>query len=1282
MSNDSEKTMRPGEPDAEKTMRPAASDADKTVRPPVDPEKTIRPGDSGAEKTMRPADAGVEKTMRPQADADKTMRPDQEQQKEKESMVNRQFTEFELGKVKYTVVKIISDGTGEAQIFLVENKGKQFALKLYYAGIVPPPNHDIMESVRGSAGTGLLVDTFDHGEWTNPQTQQKRDYELMEYCSGGSLDQMKPGGDEKLLGEIALRGAASLDFLHRQHIIHRDVKPANFFFRKPGRKVDDMALADFGIAIVSDENGKAVIDYQLRTKIYAAPEFYDMADGKIQISTKSDFYSLGMMLLALLNGEEIFKLNEFELINMKKHGKLPYPQDLDERSLQLIKALTLPDPNARAGFDEVKRWAAGENIYNLKSERDDVRKFKIVYNPTKDQTAKSPEELAGFMLDDRELATKYLYSGKINQWLTDNLRPDLAIDIETFVEKTYPKDQETGLLASCYRLDEGMPYYDFKGKALSSPQEIADSLKKYISHYSKALSNRNDPLWLFFNARGLANVTNEFAKLFKKGDNRDALLQLIHTLDRTLTWTVVSYDGKTTVECKKPEEVIDVMYNHGISDQSWADLLGEGFLTWLQNADPAVAGKIRSTPGRKERQSAVLYNLSPKVAYNYQMDETAGDYFFTAAEVGNYMNLRMEDFIKDDKDSNANTQLDMLLNIDGTRLWDYLKSKGNYDDKIRWIKYCTDLKSKDNLNKPGPYGWEVAVYKTIKGLGFDPWYTFLKSNKRVYTLAELDAMPGDEVKEELPKFFLQAWMTTFYEENPALDVKKKYAFEKETVKYIEHLRRLDPTVKNVVAFDENQKAVTGPLANLKRKRGAHLFSKVLVALLLLATAGFAIFKLLTVDINIDAQDHTGWIGIVALVVGIIAFLVMWGTSDQGCLINLIVGGVAYGAIFAIIYFLMPFLGYIIAGLLASSLIYVLVACYIRTPMYGKAHRKLFDPTFEELEVEPLQAMFSEDHNAKSSTPEESAKYASYLSSGTKKLWRCLIFPAVLMVGAGFLVWFAGGFGDRPQRRQEPVVVTGTVTANVLNMRSGPGSSDAVVRTLSKGDVLTVTGEAVDGRVPVEIDGATGWVSLEYIQTGTTGAGADSDPDPDSGSVSGKESVPQTSSNVGQTERPTQEVAATPTPETQAVPETQATPDPEPVRRHPLSGLPTKTFDPRPQAIGPDGARVNLFIDRAVIRGGWLYLFFTGSAQGDGGDGYYYPFWDMTKGTIRLNVDDSDGKIAYFPTEKGEDEDLTKVTTGFYLVFGSGAADDVSFYLLEGKDGYRFEDIEIAEIVRR
>jgi uncharacterized protein YraI len=70
----------------------------------------------------------------------------------------------------------------------------------------------------------------------------------------------------------------------------------------------------------------------------------------------------------------------------------------------------------------------------------------------------------------------------------------------------------------------------------------------------------------------------------------------------------------------------------------------------------------------------------------------------------------------------------------------------------------------------------------------------------------------------------------------------------------------------------------------------------------------------------------------------------------------------------------------------------------------------------------------------------------------------------------------------------PAPVTATVTVNALNFRSGPGINNNILKTIKKGDVLTVTGNTKNGWLPVEHQGTKGYVSGEMVDIKSSNAG--------------------------------------------------------------------------------------------------------------------------------------------------------------------------------------------------
>ena len=123
----------------------------------------------------------------------------------------------------------------------------------------------------------------------------------MEYVPGHSLlehmRQHKVLPWEDVL-QIGIETSAALKHAHDLGIIHRDLKPANLMLSDQGQ----VKLTDFGIAKLFGSTDMTAAGSVIGTADYMPPE---QAEGKT-ITTRSDLYSLGCVLYALLAGRAPF----------------------------------------------------------------------------------------------------------------------------------------------------------------------------------------------------------------------------------------------------------------------------------------------------------------------------------------------------------------------------------------------------------------------------------------------------------------------------------------------------------------------------------------------------------------------------------------------------------------------------------------------------------------------------------------------------------------------------------------------------------------------------------------------------------------------------------------------------------------------------------------------------------------------------------------------------------------------------------------------------------------
>ncbi|MBL8684332.1 MAG: protein kinase [Myxococcales bacterium] len=148
---------------------------------------------------------------------------------------------------------------------------------------------------------------------------------------------------------IARQAALGLDALHRAGIVHRDVKPANFFVRFRSLTDLHVTLIDLGVARAPVERDITLDNVRVGTPAYMSPE---QARGDDRLSPRSDLYSLGAVLYELLAGRKPFVGTDPFSILARIVLEDPQPlatfaPELPEELLEIVRRAMERDPSHR-----------------------------------------------------------------------------------------------------------------------------------------------------------------------------------------------------------------------------------------------------------------------------------------------------------------------------------------------------------------------------------------------------------------------------------------------------------------------------------------------------------------------------------------------------------------------------------------------------------------------------------------------------------------------------------------------------------------------------------------------------------------------------------------------------------------------------------------------------------------------------------------------------------------------------------------------------------------------
>lgn len=315
---------------------------------------------------------------------------------------------------EYSVKKIISQGTGEANLYQIEDDTQNFfALKLYYEFKFESeePNEIALSRIKKLNDPDILR-LIDFGVGAD-KYNGKYCYEISELMPGGNILEVADFKtkytpefiEESIIPQIFL----AITKLHEFKIYHCDLKPSNILYKDIEQT--DIVIGDYGSAKAYDlesEKGLRKSSTIKGTEFYLSPE-----QARGIVSGKNDYYSFGMIILHLLYPEAISSDNifreidkdKFEQIVERQYNLKPVIEFIPElkRLNTLIEGLTLVNHINRWGEKEIERWLKKETI-------------EISYR-SKESSDVKPLEIGPIIIENAENLISYIQTKKT--WFQD-----------------------------------------------------------------------------------------------------------------------------------------------------------------------------------------------------------------------------------------------------------------------------------------------------------------------------------------------------------------------------------------------------------------------------------------------------------------------------------------------------------------------------------------------------------------------------------------------------------------------------------------------------------------------------------------------------------------------------------------------------------------------------------------------------------------------------------------------------------------------------------------------
>ncbi len=261
----------------------------------------------------------------------------------------------------YKLLQLIGEG-GFGSVFMAEQErpvARKVALKIIKLGMDTRAVVARFEQERQALALmdhPNIAKVFDAGA-----TETGRPYFAMELCKGDPITLYSDKQSLRIRDRLELfaQVCQAVQHAHAKGVIHRDLKPSNILVSsqdgRPHAKIIDFGIAKATASKLTEKTLFTEHKQLIGTPEYMSPE---QAEGSLDIDTRTDVYSLGVLLYELLTGSTPFTSNELRSVAYAEIQRIIREVDPPKPSTRLSESAETIASVAASRHTEPKRLGA------------------------------------------------------------------------------------------------------------------------------------------------------------------------------------------------------------------------------------------------------------------------------------------------------------------------------------------------------------------------------------------------------------------------------------------------------------------------------------------------------------------------------------------------------------------------------------------------------------------------------------------------------------------------------------------------------------------------------------------------------------------------------------------------------------------------------------------------------------------------------------------------------------------------------------------------------------